>query len=112
MSSEEEGKGQVILHNKEISQLMNLATLELKQSKTAIMKVDITEALGTQFYFRVINIKDILNKSSSQIDMRLYGNIVYAIAKGIHRKIGIINSDLKDIIDMIRRVIMSLLVSE
>jgi len=43
MSSREEGKGRIILHNKEISQLMNLATLELKQSKIAIMKVDITD---------------------------------------------------------------------
>ncbi len=46
MSEPAQNQGELILHNKDITQLMSLANLDIKQSKTSIMKVNISEALG------------------------------------------------------------------
>ncbi len=48
MSSEAQPEAQTIFQNKEISQLLAFASFDIKPNKTAVMKINISEALGTK----------------------------------------------------------------
>lgn len=103
MSSEDKDDGQTILQNKEISQLLAFANFDIKQNKTAIMKINIKEALGKVHLFLCLS-QDALNRATDEVDLRIYGNILFAITRGMNKQMGYIVNDLREAVENIRKV--------
>jgi hypothetical protein len=103
MASEQLEEPKSILHNKDVSQLLALANLELKQSKTSIMKVNISEAIGKCAKIQIHSL-DNVSKNINEIPFAQYGLLIRAIVIGIYKQYCQISSDLKETTDSLTKV--------
>jgi len=91
MSSQEQEDNKVVLQSRDLNQLMTMANLDLKLNKNAVLKINITDAIKT------------VRQDMRDIKIRMYGNIVFAISKGILRTLNVMSLDLRETIEVMRK---------